>query len=68
MDFSKFTIKSQQAINEANQLALANKNQLIENGHILKGMLHVDKNVTPHLLNKFGLNMNVFKITLDGNE
>jgi ATP-dependent Clp protease ATP-binding subunit ClpB len=66
MDFSKFTTKSQQAINEANQLAVANKNQQIENGHILKGMLKVDENVTPHLLNKFGVNMNVFKQTLDG--
>ena len=66
MDFSKFTTKSQQAINEANQLAVANKNQLIENGHILKGMLHVDDNVTPHLLKKFGVNMTVFKQTLNG--
>jgi len=66
MDFSKFTTKSQQAINEANQLAIAYKNQQIENGHILKGMLQVDENVTPHLLNKFGINMNVFKQTLDG--
>ena len=66
MDFSNFTTKSQQAINEANQLAVANKNQLIENGHILKGMLHVDDNVTPHLLKKFGVNMTVFKQTLNG--
>ena len=66
MDFSKFTTKSQLAINEANQLAVANKNQLIENGHLLKGMLQVDNNVTPHLLNKFGVNMNVFKQALDG--
>jgi len=66
MDFSKFTTKSQQAINEANQLAIANKNQQIENGHLLKGMLQVDENVTPHLLNKFGVNMNIFKQTLDG--
>ena len=66
MDFSKFTTKSQLAINEANQLAVANKNQLIENGHLLKGMLQVDSNVTPHLLNKFGVNINVFKQALDG--
>ena len=66
MDFSKFTTKSQLAINEANQLATAYKNQLIENGHLLKGMLQVDNNVTPHLLNKFGVNMNVFKQALDG--
>jgi len=66
MDFSKFTTKSQLAINEANQLATAYKNQLIENGHLLKGMLQVDNNVTPHLLNKFGVNMNVFIQALDG--
>ena len=66
MDFSKFTTKCQLAINEANQLAVTNKNQLIENGHLLKGMLQVDNNVTPHLLNKFAVNLNVFKQALDG--
>ena len=65
MDFNKFTTKSQQAISEAQQLAMANGNQQIENGHLLKGMLQVDENVTPHLLNKFGVNMQVFQQTVE---
>lgn len=65
MDFNKFTVKSQQAIQEAQQLAASHQNQQIENAHILKGMFAVDENVMPHILNKFGVNLNVFKQTLD---
>ena len=66
MDFNKFTTKSQQAIQEAQQLAMAQDNQQIENAHILKGMLQVDENVTPHLLSKSGMNLNIFTQALDG--
>ena len=45
MDLSKFTIKSQQALQEAQQQALAQENQSVENGHLLKGILATDKSV-----------------------
>ena len=49
MNFDNFTIQSQQAIQQAIQVATANGNQAIENGHILKSILEVDENVTPFI-------------------
>ena len=42
MSFNNFTIKSQEAIQQAIQLATINGNQAIENGHILKAIMEVD--------------------------
>ncbi len=66
MDLSKFTIKSQQALQEAQQVALQHENQAIENGHILKGILVTDQNVAPFLLKKLGANPNILEQALDG--
>ncbi|MCC7333297.1 MAG: ATP-dependent chaperone ClpB [Flavobacteriales bacterium] len=65
MNFNNFTIKSQEAIQHAQQIALTNQNQSIDTGHILKGILEVDENVTPFILKKLGVNINIFKQTLD---
>ena len=42
MDFSKFTTKSQEAIQQAQQLAENKQNPTIENAHILQGIFLVD--------------------------
>jgi ATP-dependent Clp protease ATP-binding subunit ClpB len=65
MDFSKLTIKSQQAIQEAQQLVMAAGQQNIETPHIMKAMLSVDENVVPFLLKKLTVNTDLFKQTLD---
>lgn len=65
MNLNNFTIKSQEAIQQAVQLATINGNQAIENGHILKAILEVDENVTPFLLKKLGINAQVFEKTLE---
>ena len=36
MDLNKYTIKAQEAVQRAQQLALENENQAIECGHLLK--------------------------------
>lgn len=56
MNLNNFTLKSQEAIHEAQQLAMTASNQAIEPGHILKGILTVDENVTPFLLKKLNVN------------
>ncbi len=66
MDFNKFTTKSQQAISEARQIAVDNKNQQIENGHLLKGGFLVDENIFPHIFKKIGVNLSVFNQALEG--
>ncbi len=65
MNLNNYTIKSQEAIEKALQLATLAGNQSIENGHILKGILEVDENVTPFILKKLNVNLPVFNLALD---
>jgi ATP-dependent Clp protease ATP-binding subunit ClpB len=65
MDFQKFTIKSQEAVQQAQQLAMGNQNQQIETGHLLKGIFNVDENVTPYILKKLQVNYNIVNQALD---
>lgn len=65
MNLNNFTIKSQEAVQQAQQISTSLENQSIETGHLLKGILEVDENVTPFILQKLGVNINIFKQTLD---
>ena len=65
MNLNNFTIKSQEAVQQAQQIATEMQQQSIETGHLLKGILEVDENVTPFILQKLGVNLNIFKQTLD---
>ncbi len=65
MNLNYFTIKSQEAIQQAAQIATGNGQQAIENGHILKAILEIDENVTPFILKKLGVNQSVFSKTVD---
>ena len=57
MNLNNYTIKSQEAVQEAQQLAVNNGNQAIETGHILKGLLKADENALPFLLKKMNVNV-----------
>jgi len=65
MNFNNFTIKSQEAVAKAIELATAKKNPSIETSHLLKGMLLVDENVIPYLLKKLNVNVEGFTAALD---
>ena len=65
MNFNNFTIKSQEAIQKAQEIVMANHQQAIENTHILKGILTVDENVIPFLLKKINVNLVIFNQALD---
>jgi ATP-dependent Clp protease ATP-binding subunit ClpB len=65
MNLNNYTIKSQEAVQQAVQLATNNGNQAIENGHLLKGILEVDENVTPFILKKLNVNTSMLEKTLD---
>jgi len=43
MNINKFTIKSQEALQKAQQIAQGFGQQQLENEHIFKGILEVDK-------------------------
>jgi ATP-dependent Clp protease ATP-binding subunit ClpB len=54
MNFNQYTIKAQEVIQKASEIALANGQQAIETGHILKAILDEDANTSAFLLNKVG--------------
>ena len=56
MNLEKFTIKSQEAIQMAQQIALGNQNQSIEAVHLLKAIAQVDQDVYPYIISKTGAN------------
>ncbi len=65
MNLNNFTLKSQEAIQQGQLMAVGNGNPAIEPGHILKGILEVDQNVTPFLFKKLNINMPIFRAALD---
>ena len=56
MNFEKYTIKSQEAIQKSAELAISDHNQAIEPGHLLKAILETDENVISYLLKKLNVN------------
>lgn len=65
MNFNKFTIKAQEAVQQAQQIAMSKSHQAIEPGHLLKGILEVDENVTPYLFKKLEVNQSITTQALD---
>ncbi|GIV30643.1 MAG: chaperone protein ClpB [Bacteroidia bacterium] len=65
MNLDKFTIKSQEAIQHAQQLALSLGNQAIETGHLLKGIIETEPNIVSYLFQKQGTNHEMLKKALD---
>ena len=65
MNFNNFTIKAQEAVQKASEIAAGNQQQAIENAHLLKGLLLVDENVISYLLKKLNVNLNRLNETLD---
>ncbi len=65
MNFNNYTIKSQEAVQQAQQITQSMQHQQIENAHLLKGIFMVDENVLPFLLNKLGVNTSIFQQTLE---
>ena len=65
MNFNNFTIKSQEAVQKAQEIAQGYQQQAIESTHILKGMIMVDDTVVPFLLKKLDVNIPVLTHALD---
>ncbi|WP_026899202.1 ATP-dependent chaperone ClpB [Daejeonella oryzae] len=65
MNLNNFTIKAQEAIQKASEIAVGNQQQAIETAHILKGLLMVDENVINYLLKKLNVNINRITSVLD---
>src|ERR1700743_167586 len=65
MNFNNFTIKAQEAVQKASEIATGKQQQAIENAHLLKGLLLVDENVISYLLKKLNVNLNRLNDTVD---
>ncbi|HKG08343.1 MAG TPA: ATP-dependent chaperone ClpB [Pedobacter sp.] len=65
MNFNNFTIKAQEAIQQASEIAQGNQQQAIETAHLLKGLLTVDENVVSYVLKKLNVNLNILNQHLD---
>ncbi|TGV01430.1 ATP-dependent chaperone ClpB [Flavivirga rizhaonensis] len=65
MNLNNYTIKSQEAIQQAQQIAQGFGHQQIENEHIFKGIFEVDENVLPFLLKKLNVNVSILEQALD---
>lgn len=63
MDLNKLTIKTQQALQQAQQIVMEHGQQSIENAHLLKAMFQVDENVLPFLFQKLNINPDTLEQT-----
>jgi ATP-dependent Clp protease ATP-binding subunit ClpB len=65
MNSNNFTIKSQEAIQQAQLIAQTMGHQQIENEHLFKAITEVDENAIPFMLKKLGLNPNLINQILE---
>ncbi|MEO1434131.1 MAG: ATP-dependent chaperone ClpB [Bacteroidota bacterium] len=65
MDFSKYTIKAQEALQKSFEVALSNGQQALEPFHLLKGILETDDNVIRHLIKKVEGNPQAIEAEID---
>lgn len=64
MNFEKFTIKSQEALQKSAEIAMSNQQQAIEPGHLLRAILQADENVISFLAKKLNVNNNLLESRL----
>jgi ATP-dependent Clp protease ATP-binding subunit ClpB len=64
MNFNNFTVKSQEAVQHAGQVAVQKQQQAIEPAHLLEGIFKVDDNIMPYLLRKSGADFEMIRTAL----
>ncbi len=65
MNFNNFTIKSQEAVQQAVNVTQARGQQAIEPVHLLAGVLKVGENVTNFIFQKLGMNAQQIALVID---
>jgi ATP-dependent Clp protease ATP-binding subunit ClpB len=65
MNFNKFTIKSQEAVQNAQEIASSYGNQIIEPEHLLAALVQDSSGTVVPILQKVGVNVNFIKIKLN---
>lgn len=65
MNLNNFTIKAQESVQKAAEIAQAHQAPSIDTVHLMKGLLSEDENVTPYLLKKMEVNVPRLSQALD---
>ena len=65
MNFKNYTIKSQEALQSATDIATSNQQQVIETGHLLKAILQSDESLISFLIKKLGASRDTVDAKLD---
>jgi ATP-dependent Clp protease ATP-binding subunit ClpB len=65
MTTDNFTLKSQEALQKAQEIAMGFQHPAVETAHLLKGILTADDQVAPFLLKKCNVNVPAFRQVLD---
>ena len=65
MNFNKFTIKSQEAVQNAQEIASSYGNQVIEPEHLLAALVQDSEGIVVPILQKLGTNVNYHKIKIN---
>ena len=61
MNLNKLTLKTQEALQAAQQNAFENKHPQVENEHLFSGILEVEENVLPFVFNRLKVNLSRVK-------
>ncbi len=65
MNFNNYTIKSQEMLQKAADLAVEMGHQVIETGHLLSAILRTDENLISFLIKKLGANQSVIETRME---
>lgn len=65
MNFQKFTIKSQEAVQNAQEIASSHSNQAIEPEHLFAALLQDANGIVVPILQKIGANVNFLKVKMN---
>ncbi|MGA2298758.1 MAG: Clp protease N-terminal domain-containing protein, partial [FCB group bacterium] len=65
MNFQKFTLKSQEAVQNAREIAVNYNNQAIENVHLFAALLQDPAGIAPDMIMRAGGNLNYIKIKVN---
>lgn len=66
MNISRFTTKSQEVVQECEKTAMDHGHQEMGEDHLLAAMLNVEGSLIPKLIEKMGIDVDVFRAQLDG--
>ncbi|MFT5724911.1 MAG: ATP-dependent Clp protease ATP-binding subunit ClpB [Bacteroidia bacterium] len=65
MNLDNFTIKAQEAVQKAQEIAIGAENQAVETGHLLKGVFVVDEDIVAYAIKKVNGNLGRIEQALD---